>query len=203
MDNMLNMDSAFLQNIFNTFPSPLFIVDADVRIAHYNTAAADMLGADGRDIIMERGGDIMQCINARMAPDGCGTAQACKDCVLRNSVNEAMGGNKVFRRKTRMRLQGVDGEEEFHYHITTSPFSYDGDEFVLLIIEDISELVQLRGLIPICSWCKKVRNDDDYWESVEVYFSTRADVDFTHGMCDECYTKEYGRMKECVDKLKE
>jgi hypothetical protein len=203
MDNLLNMDSEFLKNIFNTFPSPLFIVDADVRIAHFNSAAADMLGANGRDIIMERGGDIMHCVNARMAPDGCGTAEACKDCVIRNVVHEAIDGKKVSRRKTRMRLQGVDGEENVHYLITTSPFYYNGDEFVLLIIEDISELIQLRGLIPICSWCKKVRNDDDFWESVEGYFSTRADVDFTHGMCDECYTKEYGKVKDCVNKLKE
>ncbi len=99
-----------------------------------------------------------------------------------------------------MRIHGDDGQQEFHYLITTSPFHYNEEDYVLLVMEDISELIQLRGIIPICAWCKKVRNDDNFWESVEVYFSSHVDVDFTHGMCDECYKKEYGDLKRSKKK---
>lgn len=202
MDNLLNMDSEFLKNIFNTFPSPLFVVDADVRIAHYNTAASALMNIDGSDVILERSGDILGCVHAQSS-NGCGTDALCKDCVIRNAVQEALGGTKVFRSKTRIKIQSNKGEQEFHYLITTAPFYYNGEEFVLLIMEDISELIELRGLIPICSCCKKVRKDDDYWESVEGYFRSHADVKFTHGMCDECSTKEHGKMKDHINKLKE
>jgi hypothetical protein len=158
------------------------------------------MDASGSDVIMKRSGDIMGCVNSKLSPDGCGRSEACKDCVLRNSVYEAIGGNKVFRRKTRMRIQGEDGQQEFHYLITTSPFYYNEEEYVLLIMEDISELIQLRGIIPICAWCKKIRNDDNFWESVEVYFSSHVDVDFSHGMCEECYKKEFGDLKRSKKK---
>jgi PAS domain-containing protein len=200
MDHVSIMDSDFLKNIFNAFPSPLFVVDSDVRIAYYNVAASKIMDASGSDVIMKRSGDIMGCVNSKLSPDGCGRSEACKDCVLRNSVYEAIGGNKVFRRKTRMRIQGEDGQQEFHYLITTSPFYYNEEEYVLLIMEDISELIQLRGIIPICAWCKKIRNDDNFWESVEVYFSSHVDVDFSHGMCEECYKKEFGDLKRSKKK---
>ncbi len=46
----------------------------------------------------------------------------------------------------------------------------------------------LQGLLPICSYCKKVRNDDNYWQQVEGYIEAHADVSFSHGICPDCYT---------------
>jgi hypothetical protein len=47
----------------------------------------------------------------------------------------------------------------------------------------------LRGLIPICAWCKKIRNDQGYWEQLEKYLRSHSEADFTHGMCPECARK--------------
>jgi PAS domain S-box-containing protein len=44
----------------------------------------------------------------------------------------------------------------------------------------------LRGLIPICAWCKKIRNDHGYWEQLEAYIKSHSEADFTHGMCPDC-----------------
>jgi DNA-binding response OmpR family regulator len=45
---------------------------------------------------------------------------------------------------------------------------------------------RLRGLLPICAWCKKIRNDQNYWQQVEVYLGEHADVRFSHGICPDC-----------------
>lgn len=45
----------------------------------------------------------------------------------------------------------------------------------------------LEGLLPICSYCKKVRDDHNYWQQVERYIESRADVHFSHGICPDCY----------------
>ena len=45
---------------------------------------------------------------------------------------------------------------------------------------------QLRGLLPICSYCKRIRNDENYWERVEVYVTEHSDAKFTHGICPTC-----------------
>lgn len=45
---------------------------------------------------------------------------------------------------------------------------------------------RLQGLLPICAWCKKIRNDRNYWQRVEEYLGEHADVRFSHGICPDC-----------------
>jgi sigma-B regulation protein RsbU (phosphoserine phosphatase) len=49
---------------------------------------------------------------------------------------------------------------------------------------------RLRGLLPICACCKRIRNGDDYWQQVEEYVCAHADVQFTHGLCPDCVARE-------------
>jgi phosphoserine phosphatase RsbU/P len=55
--------------------------------------------------------------------------------------------------------------------------------------EALSQVKQLRGMLPICSYCMKVRDDNDYWQKVEDYFSEHTDVQFSHSICPDCYTR--------------
>jgi phosphoserine phosphatase RsbU/P len=55
--------------------------------------------------------------------------------------------------------------------------------------EALEQVKQLQGYLPICAWCKKIRNDDDYWQSVEVYIAERTDAHFTHSICPHCRDK--------------
>jgi len=50
----------------------------------------------------------------------------------------------------------------------------------------LSQVKQLQGLLPICSYCKKVRDDQNYWQKVDTYLSDRIDVQFSHGVCPGC-----------------
>jgi len=57
-------------------------------------------------------------------------------------------------------------------------------------LEAALKLVQrLQGLLPICLYCKKIRNDKNYWQQVESYIMEHAQVRFSHGICPECYEK--------------
>jgi CHASE3 domain sensor protein len=53
----------------------------------------------------------------------------------------------------------------------------------------LAEVKTLSGLIPICGWCKKVRNDTGYWQSVEQYVGSHTDATFSHGICPDCAKK--------------
>lgn len=55
--------------------------------------------------------------------------------------------------------------------------------------EALSQVKRLHGLLPICAWCKRVRDDSDYWHSVEDYISSRSEAQFSHSICPECTTK--------------
>jgi len=52
-----------------------------------------------------------------------------------------------------------------------------------------AEIKRLRGFLPICSYCKKIRNDRNYWEQIEIYISSHSEAVFSHGICPECETK--------------
>ncbi len=59
----------------------------------------------------------------------------------------------------------------------------------------LGEVKTLRGILPICSFCKKIRDDEGYWDQVEVYLSQHTDVDFSHSVCPECMAKQYPDIK--------
>ena len=52
-----------------------------------------------------------------------------------------------------------------------------------------AQIKTLQGLLPICSYCKRVLKNKDYWEEVEVYISERTELEFSHGFCPACYEK--------------
>ena len=53
----------------------------------------------------------------------------------------------------------------------------------------LEEVKTLRGLLPICCECKRIKNDEDSWEQLEKYITTRTDAVFSHGLCPECYQR--------------
>ena len=55
--------------------------------------------------------------------------------------------------------------------------------------EALANNTRLQGLLPICAWCRRVRDDQDYWQQIETYLSHRSDIRFTHGICAECRAK--------------
>ncbi len=55
----------------------------------------------------------------------------------------------------------------------------------------ISEIKTLRGILPICSFCKKIRDDKGYWEQVDVYIQKYSEADISHSICPDCMKKHY------------
>ena len=55
------------------------------------------------------------------------------------------------------------------------------------LIRALHEVTTLQGLLPICSYCKKIRDDHDYWSDIDEYVASHADVKFSHSCCPDCY----------------
>ena len=53
----------------------------------------------------------------------------------------------------------------------------------------LDQVKRLQGIIPICGYCKKVRDDGDYWQNVESYIATHSEAEFSHGVCPSCFTE--------------
>ncbi len=74
------------------------------------------------------------------------------------------------------------------------------EKLISELTDAMGKIKTLKGLIPICAGCKKVRSDDDYWEEVEIYIRDRSEADFTHGLCPDCtrdlYPEIYKKLKK-------
>ena len=68
------------------------------------------------------------------------------------------------------------------------------DSLVSDLQKALSEVKTLRGFLPICSYCKKIRDDNGYWNQIEAYIRDRSDAEFSHSICQECAKKYYPDM---------
>ena len=57
------------------------------------------------------------------------------------------------------------------------------------LAEALENVKTLHGLLPICAWCKRIRDDQGYWSQVEAYVHVHTEADFTHGICPDCFEK--------------
>ena len=106
------------------------------------------------------------------------------------------------------RADGVTGPMD----MTLTMIPWDSDVVILVTVRDASARIQaeeereqlihelqkameniktLKGLIPICMHCLKVRNDDGFWQKVESYVGDHSEAEFSHGICPDCMHKHY------------
>lgn len=122
---------------------------------------------------------------------------------MENAKNESRN-NFLFKHK-------LSTGEVRDVEVFSSPVTIDNNKILYSIINDVTEKLRLakekeeiiiklqkaneeiktlRGIIPICSYCKKIRNDEGAWEIMEAYISTHSGAQFSHGACPECYKKQ-------------
>jgi hypothetical protein len=73
------------------------------------------------------------------------------------------------------------------------------DSLILELQQKIDEVKTLRGIIPICASCKKIRDDGGYWQQVEAYVKNHSDAEFSHGICPKCATELYADLYDEKD----
>ena len=133
------LDESFHRILFNAIPIPVLVVDEDVSILEYNSAAAKLIGPDKRLVLTRRGGEVLHCIHATETPDGCGRAPACSDCVVRQSVEAAAAGQQVSRQWARMDLIENGKLRKVNLRVSSQPFTCQRHEFILLMLEGLND----------------------------------------------------------------
>jgi PAS domain S-box-containing protein len=68
-------------------------------------------------------------------------------------------------------------------------FQVEREHLISQLQEALANIKTLSGLLPVCAWCRRIRDDDGYWKKVEDYIKEHTDASFTHGICPECLKK--------------
>jgi PAS domain-containing protein len=177
-----------LQAILDAMPVMAFVLDGERHICSFNQSAARTFGLDASQALEQAVGDVVSCASSAQ---GCGNGPHCASCEVRGSVLQAIDGKHVHRVRTRKTWRVDGGRRELSLLVTAAPFAHDGRQLVLLTLEDVTDLFALRGLLPICSYCKKIRQEESYWVAVEQYVQQHSDALFTHTICDECLDRHH------------
>lgn len=181
----------YLRAILDAFPSPVLIVDKDLIIHDANAAAKQHFGGDISVKLKRLCGNMMKCMHALTASGSCGKTKYCSDCVVLQTAKTVLKGDRSFSRIANMTLEQDGKFQELCFLVSGAPLPYAGKNLVILTLEDITELTELRRIVPICSYCRKVRDDSDYWQQVEDYFLKYSHLRFSHGICPHCSKKHY------------
>ena len=127
---------------------------------------------------------------------------------LINRIRAMPPGGELFEARHKRKDGSV-----FHVEINSNGVEIAGKKYALCVCRDVSErkrteaererLIEelqeavaeirtLRGILPVCSYCNKVRDDDGYWHRVDEYIRDHSEADVSHGICPDCLKKYYG-----------
>jgi DNA-binding NtrC family response regulator len=73
-------------------------------------------------------------------------------------------------------------------------YAIERQKLLTQIEHSMKEIKTLRGFLPICASCKKIRDDQGYWTQIETYISEHSDAEFSHGLCPDCAVRLYGNV---------
>jgi len=188
---MLDLTPAAAATVLRSIGDGVLVLDARAHIADMNPAAKDMLGSEIESSIGRRVQDVL---------------------VHRPELASALGDPGAGQTAVTM----GPAEEQTHYDIRFAPLKQGGrvsgwvvvlrdvtewrrteqerDALIAELQQALSSVRTLSGLIPICAACKKVRDDQGYWQQVEEFVRDNSDADFTHALCPECIKKLYPDM---------
>jgi PAS domain S-box-containing protein len=194
----LKVHANFLQGLLNAIPNPVFYKNAQLLYIGCNTAFAEYMGLTIQDIIGKSVYDL--------APPDLARSYNKKDVELLThsrhhtqiyeaEVKHADGSmrNVIFNKAVFFEDNGaVGGLIGVIIDITQRKTLEKEREHLIGELQDaLAQVKQLSGLLPICSACKKIRDDKGYWSQIETYITEHSEALFTHSICPGCAKKLY------------
>ena len=192
MSAKTSLSLAAMRPWMDAIPVSIFLVDVEARILEANATARETFQPDVAGTGRKLCGEYLRCDHALEAPNGCGSTDACQECAVRQAVTDALQGQPVSRKPATMKIRRGDLPQRFHLLISGTPLDMESQPSVLLTMEDVTRLVELHSILPVCSHCRRVRNDQAAWEKLEAFLSEHFDIRFSHSICPECCEKLYG-----------
>ena len=193
VDGTLVFDSEAFRKMFKNHGAIMYIVDLSTfAIIDANKTALDFYGYNIETMLTKRIPDLNTMSEAEIRAE------------IKRAVEEGRS-YYVFKHQ-------LSNGEIRDVEIYANPISIQGKDYSFSVVHDITEhkkvdedrerliaelqsaleeIKTLRGIIPICSFCKKIRDDQGFWSQVEVYVKEHSEADFSHSLCPDCAREHY------------
>ena len=149
----LSSESPSLFALFDAFPSMAFLADADAKVFEANRAARQWLGERAGTKLGLPLGEVFDCVFPRDSRGPCGTTDFCPSCSVRRSIEAVAAELPTPRRLAHMILGSAGSAEDRWFQVSASPLVLGDRKLVLVVMEDATQLVELRALLPLCPGC--------------------------------------------------
>ncbi|MFC1725703.1 hypothetical protein ACFL4T_08750 [candidate division KSB1 bacterium] len=181
----------FIRDILNKSPNLIFIVNAELKVYLINTTASEILGVGTDFVYLKTNKEKLHCIHSFAGQSGCGEFSYCADCIVRYVVKTALETGSVVKRQSNFRLRNNSNSKDIVLSVIGEPFRYNGEDLVILTLEELTESGSSKYRFPICACCKKVRDDKYMWEDIQSLSIIGAGAGLTQTLCPECVEKYY------------
>lgn len=198
MEQKLKDTGEYAENIINTIREPLLVLDADLRIisaslSFYHNFRVKPEETEGQ-IFYELGNGQWNIPKLRELLEAILKEKTTIEAFYVENNFPFIGkkimlvnARKIYSqaKQSHLILMAIDDITE------RKKIEREKENFFLELQSSVEKIKTLRGLLPICASCKKIRDDKGYWHNVEIYMSKYTEAEFTHGVCPECLKKLY------------
>jgi len=174
----------FCLALLGTIPMPICVADETGRIILLNTAK--FVTADKQ----------MSCAHCEKAENSEWEIKS-DNCTLCKAIDDAFKTDQKVQRKGLWHAAVGGREKEFIILVNAVPAKIDNKKYVLASIEDLTEIEQLKGLLPICMECSKIHDKNtNKWVRIDEYITSNSHAKFSHGLCPECSKEIIGNIEK-------
>jgi PAS domain S-box-containing protein len=195
MEEKLRESEERFRRIFEDGPLGMLIADPDYRVLKANKALCEMLGYTEAEL---KGRSIGEITHAEDMEKSVGLSKQ----LLHGEVPlfrlekryVKKNGDLLWVNLTVTAIRGQEGKVLYALGMVENISrrklaEQERERLVRDLQQALDNAKTLHGLLPMCAWCKKIRNDKGYWQKVETYVQEHSDASFTHGICPECLNK--------------
>ncbi|OGV35395.1 MAG: hypothetical protein A2020_06590 [Lentisphaerae bacterium GWF2_45_14] len=163
----------FCLGLLGTVPVPIFIVNSDDEVIMLNSPRFE--SAEKGFCCVHEG----ELNNWRISKES--------HCIFCETVHEARKKDEKIIRKGSWQIAAGSSRKELIVLIHATPVTIENDKFVFVALENITEVEQLKGLLPICMECNKIYdNGTSEWIRIDEFITERSPAKFSHGLCPIC-----------------
>jgi len=193
-----------VEQILDTAADGIRVIDRDYTILQCNKTFIEMVGLPASAVVGRKCYEVFNgptchtpgCPLVRIMIDG---KRLTYEAIKKNNA-----GREIFCQITAAPFLDPEGRllgivESFRDVGARREWDQERDELIGDLVKALREVKTLSGMLPICAWCKKIRDDRGYWSQIESYITSRSGAQFSHSICPECRQKEFPDYEEKND----
>lgn len=186
---LLNLVPVARSRLVESVREGMLVVDGEGRVVDLNPAMRDFLGVEEKRVV---GKPVQEVIR-----EHAGMSQLLEAPVPAQSEegeHELQIGEREFQARIVPLGGGADNQGRLivlNEQTQRKKMQRERERLIAELQDALSQVKTLRGMLPVCANCKKVRDDEGYWHQVDVYIRRHSEAEITHGICPECEHELY------------